>query len=261
MDAVAYAGISRLAREFGARLLLIRRPSTSDAADQSGVMVYLAESRAGREWMMSRRLAGPDELVGLAPPSRDPAWVAEDEPLFLVCTHGRHDPCCALFGRPVAGALCGREPERTWECTHVGGDRFGANVVVLPQGLYLGRVVPGRVDEVVDAVRARRVPVALLRGRSSFSMATQAAQHFARGERAGDGGAASDGFDDLLPIAEAAVGEGEWRVTLADGTGSVVVTVRREFSDEPVRLTCHAPEPRTFPGFRLLGVERLAATA
>ena len=57
-----------------------------------------------------------------------------------VCTHGRHDACCAERGRPVAAALAAAHPEQTWEVSHIGGDRFAANVLVLPDGLYYGRV-------------------------------------------------------------------------------------------------------------------------
>src|SRR4051794_6895954 len=176
MDPTAFATVSKLAQDFRARLLLIRRPSV--VASQPGITVFLADSRAGREWLMSRVVTDAEELARLVPPARDPQWQPETEPIYLVCTHGRHDPCCALFGRPVASALCRREPDRTWESSHVGGDRFGANVVVLPHGLYLGRVIPGRVDEVVDSIRARRVPTGLLRGRSAFGTPVQAAQHF-----------------------------------------------------------------------------------
>jgi hypothetical protein len=222
------------------------------------VTVFLAESRPGREWMVSRYLEDASELSRLNPPVQDPEWRVETEPLYLVCTHGRHDPCCALFGRPVAAALSAREPDRTWESSHVGGDRFGANVVVLPQGLYLGRVIPGRVDEVVDAVREDRIPLALLRGRSSFSMTVQAAQHFVR---SGDAtGGSLDGMSSLLPLAEEAVSDTDWRVILAGPSGPVAVTVRRMRSAAPAKLTCHAPEPKIFPGYSLVGIEVPAAS-
>jgi len=28
----------------------------------------------------------------------------DQQPLYLVCTHGTHDVCCAVRGRPVAAA-------------------------------------------------------------------------------------------------------------------------------------------------------------
>ena len=49
--------------------------------------------------------------------------------LLLVCTHGRHDACCAERGRPFAAALAQVAPEETWEVSHIGGDRFAANVL------------------------------------------------------------------------------------------------------------------------------------
>jgi hypothetical protein len=259
MDPAAFATVSRLAREFRARLLLIRRPSAAEAP-QTGVTVFLAESRAGREWLMSRQLDDVAALPSLEPPSRDPEWRTETEPLYLVCTHGRHDPCCALFGRPVASALCGLVPERTWESSHVGGDRFGANVVILPQGLYLGRVIPGRASEVVDAVNERRIPVNLLRGRSSLTLPAQAAQHFARAELTGadtgtGDGPPLDGFDDLRPLGEEQLDRSEWQVRLQGPDGPVAVVVRRTPGNEPQRLTCHAPEPKVFPGFELVSID------
>ena len=110
----------------------------------------------------------------------DPAWTPVAEPIYLVCTHGKHDPCCALRGRPVAYALAeALAPGRVWECSHVGGDRFAGNMVSLPSGLYLGRVEPEEVSAVAELIDAGRVPVHYLRGRSSLSTPAQAAQHFA----------------------------------------------------------------------------------
>ena len=73
-------------------------------------------------------------------------------PILLVCTHGVHDTCCALRGRPVAAALAARWPGQVWECSHVGGDRFAPNVVVLPDGFYYGNLDPE------TAVRHRPTP-------------------------------------------------------------------------------------------------------
>ena len=66
-----------------------------------------------------------------------PDWPRLDGPLFGVCTHGRHDACCAERGRPVAAALTASHPDETWEISHMGGDRFAANMVVLPGGALL----------------------------------------------------------------------------------------------------------------------------
>jgi hypothetical protein len=114
--------------------------------------------------------------------------------MYLVCTHGRHDACCALRGRAVAAKLATHRPGQVWECSHIGGDRFAPNVLVLPHGLTYGRVEPARALDLIAAQERREVVVDLLRGRSVFRPPVQAAQHFARIARG------SVLIDDLAPI-------------------------------------------------------------
>ncbi len=71
------------------------------------------------------------------------------EPLFLVCTHGKHDACCAKFGMPVYNELERLAGDYTWQSSHVGGDKFAANVVCLPQNIYYGRVAVSEVSQKV----------------------------------------------------------------------------------------------------------------
>ena len=118
-------------------------------------------------------------------------------PLLLVCTHGKHDRCCARQGRPLYQALAElAEDDWVWQVSHVGGDRFAGNVVVLPEGLYYGRVGPGEAWSVLDEYLARRIGLAHYRGRSSYSFAVQAAERAVREE------AGLSGIDDLELVAE-----------------------------------------------------------
>jgi hypothetical protein len=73
------------------------------------------------------------------------------EPLYLVCTNGRHDPCCAEYGRPVARPSTELVGERVWECSHVGGDRFAGNLVCLPDGVFYGHLDPATALRAVAA--------------------------------------------------------------------------------------------------------------
>lgn len=111
-----------------------------------------------------------------------------DEPLFLVCTHGKHDACCAERGRPLCAALHDVAPDHTWEVSHIGGDRFAPNVLVLPEGLYYGRLAPADAAAFVDTVRSGRLDLDHLRGRCAFPFALQAAEVFLRRET-GEAGA------------------------------------------------------------------------
>ena len=113
-------------------------------------------------------------------------------PLLLVCTHGKHDRCCARLGRPLYEALHEQADEGwVWQCSHVGGDRFAGNLVCLPEGLYFGRVRPGDAWSVLDEYLAGRIELAHYRGRSCYPFGVQAAELALR-ERTG-----LTGLDDL----------------------------------------------------------------
>ena len=115
-------------------------------------------------------LAAADELRIDQPP--ETGWERVQESLILVCTNGRHDQCCANLGRPLVRALRDSSwADRVWECSHIGGDRFAANLVVLPDSLYFGRVDPASAPELLGALDQGRINLSLFRGRTSFSLA------------------------------------------------------------------------------------------
>jgi hypothetical protein len=231
-----------------ARVLLLRRPL--GVPGPPGRRVYVAESRPGRERTLRTVVADDDALLTLDLPFDGPVppgWDVVDAPVLLVCTHGRHDQCCAIRGRPLAAALSALRPDDVWECTHIGGDRFAPNVLVLPHGLYLGQVPPEEAAALVETIDAGRVPVELVRGRSSLPLPVQAAQHFARVATG------RDRLDDLLPRRQDTAGTDAWTVLLAGAGGpdvEVVVRYDRAGDGTPHRLTCDAVEAKLAPQFR-----------
>ncbi len=247
----ALAGVAASTR---ARLLLIRRPVGVPPED--GRRVYAVDSRPGNEQVRTCRVEVDTALADLEPPyGQAPAagWDGFDGPLYLVCTHGRHDRCCAIRGRPVAQRLADRFPDRTWECTHVGGDRFAANVVVLPDGLYLGRIEQDEAVRVMEDLAAGLLPAGQVRGRSSLPLPVQAAQQLAR-EASGRWR-----VDDLAPVGQVGAGVDAWAVRLrGPGGPDLQVVVRYDRSGGGrERLTCDALEDRAIPLFRQVSLSEL----
>lgn len=97
---------------------------------------------------------------------------------FLVCRNGARDPCCALYGPDVSRALA----ERAVDCTHLGGHRFAANVLVFPDNLMFGRLDGPSATTLAGELDAGRLPLEHFRGRCSLEPEQQAAEIFLRRE-------------------------------------------------------------------------------
>ncbi len=172
----------------GVRVQMIRRPGRRPARDLRHVFVGWTAGTG--PWLRRHELSAgsaaltePDlkELsTGIPPAFGSPA----EEPVFLVCTHGRRNACCARLGAPLAQALGARTPGQVWETTHVGGHWFAANLVILPHGLYYGPVGVDAATAAIGAYRQGTITPARYRGRAGQPQATQEAE-YARLTRAG----------------------------------------------------------------------------
>ena len=241
----------RRLRAFGerhrVRVLLVKR---RDRPREGPRRCFAAFTGPREHRLVALEAARPEDLLeldlaGLA----DRGWRGLGEPLeaplFVVCTHGKHDPCCAREGLPVARALAGR-PD-VWEATHVGGDRFAGNIVAFPHGLYFGRVTPATAPGVVESYAAGRIDLERYRGRAGHPPAVQAAERFLR-EREG-----LAGVDDLALVRHERAGD-RHSVTLraADATFEVEVA---EGSRDARPLTCKATHPHRPRSFQVSGGE------
>lgn len=167
---------ARLASLPDVRVQLIRRPGGGAGP---GVRVFLARlGQTGGSRVSTRVLARVDDLLALD--LVEDAWEPAPGPLFLVCTNGRRDLCCAEFGRPIAAALAGRWPEATWETNHLGGHRFSGTLLALPSALVLGRLDPQSALAACADVLEGEVPLDFLRGRAGLPGAVQVAEAHVR---------------------------------------------------------------------------------
>ena len=172
------------AQAAGVRPQLIRRPGRGRRATPP-VQVYAGHSAIDDAWLEGRELDDPADLAGLdldavAAGVRPGFGSPVTDPLLLVCTHGRRNVCCARTGAPLARYLASRFGAFVWETTHVGGDRFAANLVCLPHALYYGDLGPQEATAAVEAYLEGRVSLSRLRGRAGLPEPVQAAEHFVR---------------------------------------------------------------------------------
>ncbi|WP_067481982.1 sucrase ferredoxin [Actinomadura hibisca] len=181
------ADLVRAAQAAGVRPQLIRRTGRRRATPP--VQVYAAYSSGDQVWMEGREFGDLDELAATltgpalaALAAGRPPGIGEPvaDPVLLVCTHGRRNACCARTGAPLARDLASRFGGLVWETTHVGGDRFAANLVCLPHGVYYGDLGPTEATAAVQSYLRGEVTLDRLRGRAGMPEPAQAAEHFVR---------------------------------------------------------------------------------
>lgn len=264
------ARFANQALEHGVRTQLIRRPDRT-GRQVATPSVMLAGGLPGHRWIERRALTDPQVLAGLDPAriarSRPPGFGAAVDAALLVCTHGRREVCCAKFGRPVARALAARFGSAVWETTHVGGDRFAANLVVLPSGAYYGRLDPEDAVRVAEAALDGRMELDQFRGSAGLPEAAQAAECLLRralgavdesavryvdhreegsGRRLNDASA-----DDQSASAAYRVHRVRFAVS---GLGAHTVTLARHEATCPRLTSCGAGTVERPTGYRLLGI-------
>lgn len=234
LEPAAKAVVFASAQAVRARILLIRRHARRrhEGPNRWAVLRYDRSGAYRQQWgtwsrdedlaEIARALGAPGEL-GLPP-------------VVLVCTHGRHDTCCAVRGRPVGRALSERWPDLVWECTHVGGDRFAANVLVAPDGVYYGGLDAASSVAAVEEHLAGRVHAEHLRGYTDLFPAQQAAVAAVLG-RFGPAGR-----HDYTVTGTSRVGD-HWhiRVTGRRPHPAALDVEVRAFRAPPHQLTCHGP--------------------
>ena len=221
------------ARFVDARVILIRRRPREL---QDTRRLFLVNSVRGKEWVAGFVSDDVERLVSLDGGSFGPRPPADAiGSLYLVCTHGKHDQCCSINGNPVAAELCGNN-ESVWECSHIGGDRFAANLVVLPHGAYFGRVDAMEASSLIAGFEQGRLDLDRFRGWSNLPFAVQAAEIELRRER---------GFTKISDVTTESwtkTGDRSYVVEFTTVGGPASATVEVSNSPDAYYLTCRSTE-------------------
>ncbi len=238
----------------GARLQLIKRGATRSGAFLS---FFIGLSTQDTAALYRFELADFDDLAAMDLP----AMVAEiraapqryaahrhDEPLFLVCTNGSRDRCCAKWGVPVYLSMAAYAGEQVWQTTHTGGHRFAATMICLPYGLYYGRLGAEDAVPVVDSYAAGYVyELDRYRGRSCFQQPVQAAEYYLRSETRLQ---ALDAFSLLTADQDSDVWTCRFRSNGDDLVHELFVLAEESEFANP--LSCRKPTTERVPQYRLL---------
>jgi hypothetical protein len=241
LDAAVFAGPLRehLAAQLDAlpraRLVLVKQPGRR--RDRGLQVVHGRTTEAGEQF---HRIEVETHAALLDLDLTTPVGEPLEHPLLLVCTHGIRDRCCARFGQTLLRELLREaDPDWVWQATHVGGDRFAGNLVILPEGLYYGRVGQDDIAPILASHQAGRIELPRYRGRSCHPFAVQAAEGHVRRVT----GLA--GIGDLRFLSARRDARERFTVELLAEPAAMVheVEVGVELG-EPALLTCKAVEPQ-----------------
>ena len=234
-----------------ARVSFIRRqPSTGKLA------FYVALVRESRPVLYAFSLEQYEDLLAWDIPAicaEDTAYdhFKQRDPLLMVCTHGRRDPCCARQGLPVYEHISAREDVTVWQTSHVGGHRFAANVIALPHGIYYGRVHPDTVDAIVDAYRAGQLALDTYRGRACYTSPVQAADYFLRAETG------ITDLDAFRLVSTDQAGDTRWTVQFAATAGGDRYTLHLDVKQTQAYKNCSDAVPASLTYIDLVELSRV----
>lgn len=175
------------------------------------------------------------------------------EKLFLVCTDGKHDRCCAKYGYTIYNKLNYLVGEQAWQCTHVGGDRFAANLVCFPHAIYYGHVEAPELEEIVHLHKSNAIYLQKFRGRACFNRYAQIGEYFTR-KMSG-----LINICELIFFDQKQIGENTWQIKFMSLDKSkiystVFICLESNFSQY---LTCHAKTEKKVEQCRLIKYEVL----
>jgi hypothetical protein len=218
------------------RILLIKQDRTQP---REGYCFFVAQTHPQAPRLYEYLLSDYRDLLNLdlaslaAGQPGDPAYL-RTEPLYLVCTNGKRDQCCAIYGPETYQAMQAEVGEAVWQSSHIGGHNQAPIMLFLPHGIDYAHATPAEARRLVRAYQQNKVVLHHYRGRVCFDPPAQAAEHFWREQT---------GILDLPGLqieAVTATGENEWQIALRSIESETCEQIRlqRRVSDYNIPITC-----------------------
>lgn len=217
------------------RILLIRQ---EQSRQQEGTHFFVIHAHLSKPRMYEYHLDSYEDILSLdletlaAGRNGDPVHLRA-EPLYLVCTNGKRDQCCSMYGPALYQAMTESTGEAVWQSSHIGGHNLAPITLFFPHGIHYGRTTPDEIGEVIRVYQQGKVSLDHYRGRVSLEKHLQAAEHLWR-VQTGRLDLLSLGFEDFK-----AMGENEWQIEVGEAGGVMtLIRYRRSVTDFEIPITC-----------------------
>jgi hypothetical protein len=203
--------LSRQLQAFpGARAVLVRQeiePTSRPLA------LFVAISEPAHQRLYRLPLAAVEErepqLASLLAAPEGWADHLQASSVLLICTNARRDRCCGRRGLPTYRALQPLLGEAAWQSSHLGGHRYAATALWLPEGVAYGFLEPADAPKLAAACKGLQIHLDRFRGRTFHPPPAQAADSHVRQELG------LLGVDDVRLLGIENVAAGRWEVRLA----------------------------------------------
>jgi hypothetical protein len=175
------------------------------------------------------------------------------QPLYLVCTNGKRDRCCALWGAAFFRAMQPLAGTAVWQTTHLGGHRFAPTMLTLPDGLMYGRLSVERATNFLAALQQGEIVLDNYRGRAQYEPVIQAADYFLRQET---GETAIPAF---RYISHQNGNGSQWRIHFiaSDGTVHEVAVEAETTVPENLLASCGKPQVKPISQYSVVNYTKL----
>jgi hypothetical protein len=215
------------------RLLLIKKTRV----DHRRISFFAALPGAEPPVLYHFKLEDYAELLGFDLPAiiaQNPRFDPNrsSEPVFVMCTNGLRDQCCALHGVATYWALREKFGELVWQSTHHGGHRFAANFLHLPNGLSYGRLRPESAGAVLQSALNGQVAMDHFRGRTIYPEPVQAGEALLRSELG------LDSMNSLKLVSSEQLAGNQWNLRFAENGLIHELSLKVEESPERIHISC-----------------------
>lgn len=233
------------------RILLIRQ---TDSRHRTGLNFFIGHTDPQKPTLYQYQLETYRDLLEL-----DLARIVKDgpgdstalrsEPLYLVCTNGRRDLCCARYGPAIYKAMQAMVGDAVWQSSHIGGHNKAPNTLFFPYGVESGYTNPAVIGSLLRDFQQNRLNLEYYRGRVCFDPPVQAAEHFWRQET---------GILDLPGmqlVSVESLAENEWLVVVqgSDGSDRRQLHIQRRDSELQIPNTCALDKLSPITSYHRLG--------